>query len=453
MSGGKILSLKWGEWLLNRRWWLVALASLAVFLFEFVEYMPFQHGIKLNFFFEILFYAVFLPLSTGLSLSALAASRSELAWSIYYQNLKHNLEIQLSDAHSPDELADVFLQFVRVVVPLVGALVYQYDPRTSSYKTLLSWSLSKDLKSSDTLFDCGAAGGCGLRAGHEEKEKNILYPCQAPDGSTSENAHCYCLPLWFSTSTVVGARLCFQPDHEPSAEQIRLLKEVTPELASAFHRTELEYLMKKRADSLTEEQRRIARDVHDSLGHSLAYMRLRLDQISMEFNQTATDILRNEVENLRDLAKEAYDQMRDILVVLSPENHSNLHGSLLQYLEIVRQRSSYDFRIQSRGQPRGFSPLVQRHIFFIFREALANVEKHAHAREVCVQLNWEESGLKIDIHDDGAGFDPLLATQNGHFGLKNMQERATEIGGQLCISSQLGRGTNFVLQVPYQDEL
>ena len=87
--------LRIGEWLLSWRWWWISLASLSVFFFEFMEYRPFERGIQISFFYEIIFYGIILPLSTGLALSWLTTSRAELAWSTYYQNLIPNLNLQL----------------------------------------------------------------------------------------------------------------------------------------------------------------------------------------------------------------------------------------------------------------------------------------------------------------------------------------------------------------------
>ncbi|HLG31351.1 MAG TPA: hypothetical protein VI387_14165, partial [Candidatus Brocadiales bacterium] len=175
MNWKKSMLLRLGERLLNRRWWFVALASLSVLSFELLEYMPFARGVKGSFFFEVLFYGIFLPISTGLALSGLAASRSELAWSTYYQNLIRNLDLQLYNAHSHDELATVFLQFVRVVVPLVGATLYRYDQRTRSYKTILNWSLSKDSSFFDSSFGCTA--DCPLLAANGGEDRMAVQPC------------------------------------------------------------------------------------------------------------------------------------------------------------------------------------------------------------------------------------------------------------------------------------
>jgi len=80
--------------------------------FEYLEYELYRRGISIRFFYEVLFYGIFLPVSVGLALSGLSASRSELAWTTYYQNLKHNLERQLFNARSYEELGQVFLEFL-----------------------------------------------------------------------------------------------------------------------------------------------------------------------------------------------------------------------------------------------------------------------------------------------------------------------------------------------------
>jgi len=440
--------VKFGEWLLNHRWWLIVFASLAVFTFEFVEYQPFTQGVSDSFFFEILFYGVFFPLSTGLALSWLAASRSELAWLAYYQNLKHNFELQLYNAHSETELASSILQFIKVVMPVIGASFYTYDQDTRSSKTILNWSLNEDInlfspEAEDRTGDCP----CPMALG--EIDTMAIHPCTLPKPNPLSVASSYfCLPFLFSDRLVGGARLYIKSRKTLSQEQAFLLNEVAPEVASAFHRIELESLMKKNNGVINSEQRRIARDVHDTLGHSLAYLRLRLDQISMEINQTEADILKRDVENLQEVAKEAYHQMRNILVMLSPSDDSNIEAKLEHFTEIIKKRSTIEIRFHSCGKSHHLPQSVQRNIYYIFQEALANIEQHANAKQVNIDLNWNNAFLSVDVRDDGVGFDTAMI-KNGHFGINNMKERASECNAQLSISSQVSQGTQLVLKVPY----
>jgi hypothetical protein len=86
-----------GEWVLKRRWWLVAFWGVFVLFFELVEYELEYIGLNENtrFVLEIIFFAILPSVSIGLALSGLSTSRAELFWSVYYQNLKYNLDRQL----------------------------------------------------------------------------------------------------------------------------------------------------------------------------------------------------------------------------------------------------------------------------------------------------------------------------------------------------------------------
>lgn len=279
----------------------------------------------------------------------------------------------------------------------------------------------------------------------------VLQPCRDLKLLTSSpNLRCFCIPFLFSNSPVGAVRLYFGDSNAPSAEQSRLLKEVAPKIAAEFQRIQLEWTIKRRKYSLSNEQQRIARDVHDTLGHSLAFLRLRLDHISMEFDQTATDKVRQEVVALRDVAKEAYDQMRAVLTELNSESESGLDETLINYADKISQRADFELDIQHYGEQRNLPSLINHNILYIFREIMTNIERHAHAKQVEVILKWQESYLEIDVNDDGTGFDPSRVIGNGHFGMKNMQDRAHEIQAQLAISSGPIGGTCHTLLVPYE---
>ena len=447
------LWLRLGEWLLKRRWWLVASASLLVFFFEFLEYELYRRGITVRFFYEVLFYGILLPVSTGLALSGLAVSRSELAWSTYYQNLKRNLDRQLYSAASHEELGQVFMQFVRVVMPLSHAALFRYDQQVNDYKVIANWALQRNSPFADAAIQCTAVQ-CPLLTMQPGVDGMGLQPCQAlhlnPPGRHSVY---FCTPFFFSMERVGAARLQFASTNAPSPEQDRLLKEIAPVIASVFQRIDLEHRMKKRNESITSEQERIARDVHDSLGHSLAYLRLRLDHMSMEFNQTQMNIMQQDVEALRDVAKEAYDQMRDVLNSLSPPGGFNISDTLTNFAERISQRSNFKVHTHQYGKPHVLPSLIQRNIFYIFQEALTNIEKHAHAYQVDVNLKWQQSEFVMEIIDNGVGYDPAQQIPDGHFGLNNMRQRALESHAELLISSQPGHGTHLSFCIPYEEQL
>jgi signal transduction histidine kinase len=228
------------------------------------------------------------------------------------------------------------------------------------------------------------------------------------------------------------------------------LKEVAPKIAAEFQRIQLELTIRRRKYSLNAEQQRIARDVHDTLGHSLAFLRLRLDHISMEFDQPEMDKMRQEVEALRDVAKEAYDQMREVLMQLNAEGDSRLAEALSNYADKISQRASFEVNIQEEGQQHDLPPLVHRNMLFMFREIMTNVEKHARAWRVDVKLKWHATYLEVEVSDDGVGFNLMEGRPSGHFGMQNMRERADEMMAQFSISSYPNQGTRHILQIPYE---
>jgi len=74
------------------------------------------------------------------------------------------------------------------------------------------------------------------------------------------------------------------------------------------------------------------------------------------------------------------------------------------------------------------------------------VRKHAHARDVCVVLSYDEHAVRLDVRDDGAGFDP--AQVNGGYGLRGMRSRILQVGGSLLVKTHPGGGTALSVEVP-----
>jgi signal transduction histidine kinase len=100
-------------------------------------------------------------------------------------------------------------------------------------------------------------------------------------------------------------------------------------------------------------------------------------------------------------------------------------------------------------QPEKLSPVQTNHIWAIVNEALSNVVRHANARNVRISAHQLDGRLEVVVQDDGYG---LPEAPSEGFGLRNMQERARLLGGQLMISGELGKGTRVLLDAPVKDE-
>jgi PAS domain S-box-containing protein len=206
---------------------------------------------------------------------------------------------------------------------------------------------------------------------------------------------------------------------------------------------------RKQAEREREKEReRIARDLHDSLGHSLGYLRLKLDQFAYaEELGDAVDFGR-EVAQMRDVADQAYEIVRGMLATLHPSNADDLPTTLLALARAAGQRADFTVQLSSEGSVQPLHPIVQQQILYLFQEALNNIAQHAGADRVDLDLSWTEDALTVNITDDGCGFDINAVELTGHYGLRIMRERAEEINGHLTLDSSPGRGTRITLRVP-----
>jgi PAS domain S-box-containing protein len=200
--------------------------------------------------------------------------------------------------------------------------------------------------------------------------------------------------------------------------------------------------------ALEKERSRIARDLHDSLGQSLGYLRLKLDEFSMEEMPYTLAQIRPQLGQMRDVANEVYEMVRSMLAAARPSNSNALNAVLQAQARSMGNRARFKVEFSSTGKPHTLPPIVQQQVLFICQETLNNVEKHAEATNVKIELFWNAEGLDIAIADDGLGFDTDVAVESGHYGLTIMQERVAEINGRLSVVSALQQGTIIKLHVP-----
>jgi signal transduction histidine kinase len=189
-----------------------------------------------------------------------------------------------------------------------------------------------------------------------------------------------------------------------------------------------------------EERTRIARDLHDRIGQSLAYLAFELDRIVKSDGRG--DAIGPSLEQLRsdirDVIREVRDTLYDLRTDVS-EDH-DLLSVLELYLQRVRERSSLD--VVLRSEETGRLPLAQeREMFRIAQEALANVEKHAEATQVTISWQCAGHAALLDIADNGKGFPIGHVGRLDSYGIIGMRERAASIGATLQVDSDPGAGT------------
>ena len=189
-----------------------------------------------------------------------------------------------------------------------------------------------------------------------------------------------------------------------------------------------------------EERTRIARDLHDRIGQSLAYLAFELDRIVRNGangadNTAALDNLRNDVRGvIREVRDTLYDLRTDVT------DSQSLATTLEAFLKRVQDRSGLEVRL--RAQEAGRLPLLQeRELWRISQEAVTNVERHAKATQVTITWRCNGTTGRLEVADDGIGFPVGRAGRLDSYGLLGMRERAASIGATLTIDSEPGHGT------------
>lgn len=188
-----------------------------------------------------------------------------------------------------------------------------------------------------------------------------------------------------------------------------------------------------------EERVRIARDMHDSVGQSLAFVGFKLDRLAA---MAGDQKMRAELDTLRGEVRGVLTEVRDTLCDLRTEvtDARGMVEILEEFLERVGARA--DFDVTFTHHATGRLPLVQeRELWRIAHEAVTNVEHHARPRHL--RVRWECDGRtgRLTVADDGRGFPPGEVGGHRSFGLQGMQERANAIAARLEIESEPFVGT------------
>jgi len=194
--------------------------------------------------------------------------------------------------------------------------------------------------------------------------------------------------------------------------------------------------------AILEERQRIARDLHDSVNQTLFSASTLADLLPLAIERKP-EKLPEYALNIRQLTHGATAQMRLILLELYPDALAQTDlNAILRHLCVAHTGDTGIAVTYTGSSQVQFAPHIQMAFYRIAQEALHNTRKHSNASQINVSLVREKSCVELTIEDNGAGFD-LQSTAGGHFGLRNMQQRAEEVGATLNIVSQVSQGTKI----------
>jgi len=206
--------------------------------------------------------------------------------------------------------------------------------------------------------------------------------------------------------------------------------------------------------ALSQERNRIAREIHDGIGHSLVNCILTLElceRLVCKEPEEARKVIEQEKTDLRT----ALEDMRDFVHHLRPADIENeqFEPLLKRYLARFSERSGLKVDLDMKSRSADLPPSSRLVLLRIIQEALTNAAKHSDASEIDVSVaRTGDKGVHCIINDNGCGFDEDevlndAASRQG-FGLRTMKDRASSTGGDLQVESTPGQGTRVSVYIP-----
>ncbi len=222
------------------------------------------------------------------------------------------------------------------------------------------------------------------------------------------------------------------------------IERLAAELRSANDKLR-EYVLQAEELATTRERNRLAREIHDGLGHYLTAISMQLQAARAVWDSDparAADAL----GKAQTLTREALTDVRRSVAALraSPTTDRTLAQALSTLVEESRA-AGLQTELTTRGTKRTLSPQTELALYRTVQEGLTNIRKHAHATRADLVLDFTAPDcVGLTVHDDGAG----AANTNGGFGLVGLRERVQFLGGEVCIKTEAGQGFTLEVQVP-----
>lgn len=253
------------------------------------------------------------------------------------------------------------------------------------------------------------------------------------------------VPLRVKGKVIGTLNLVHKPDGF-SADDLRVIGLFADQAAIAIENARL-YQQEEQL-VVVQERQRIARELHDSVAQGLYSVALYAEAAGRLLARGNVARAAERINEILEITRESLRDMRLLIFELRPPvlESEGLVAALQARLEAVEGRAGVRTDLLVEGDRR-LPGHVEEEIYRIAQEALTNILKHARAKHVAVRLSLGEENLRLQITDDGVGFDPQAVGEKSGLGLRGIAERAQRIGGKLRVRSAPGKGTTIDVEV------
>jgi two-component system, NarL family, nitrate/nitrite sensor histidine kinase NarX len=354
-----------------------------------------------------------------------------------------------ASANSIEELSRGFAQRVRMVMQADAVAVRWSDEANQRYLMLASDCLPHDLVEEERSLLAGACACGNLRADARTRVIPIL------SHESSPMRHCaragyesvVSVPVRLQQRLLGEIDLFFRTTLQLSAEEGSLLDALASHLASALESLRAAAL--EREAAVGEERALLARELHDSIAQSLAFLKIQVQLLRTAAQKAQPEKVQTALDELDTGLRESINDVRELLLHFRTRtNTADIEVALQETLQKFKHQTGLLSHFQVNGEGLPLPADVQVQVLHVVQEALSNARKHARASQVFLTV---QKGAQwcFEVRDDGQGFQTgQQGGQSTHVGMKIMQERAARIGAEVHVQSELGQGSTVRLTLP-----
>jgi signal transduction histidine kinase len=437
----------WINLLVKFRWPVAIGFTILVFTLEYIQHLQtdFINILKPIYLIEIFLLGLLLPFIFLVSIKFINNLFVLQTRSNHEANIASELLQLLSTPMDEDKFNKAMVDFFEAKFPPVKAKIiispFQSKPTLGIGYDQMATQLLESICNS-LPFSC-----------EDLPEDQLPNAITEPENASIPSVHRYCIPLFSENHPVGVIVLDLPPDQAFSTADIIFIKKITRIIVIKSIEMYLSSQVKTINQRHESELHHFSQNLHDTLGQSIGFIRLKMETIRHDFPVRRYPDLSLELDRVQEVAEEAYQQVRGLLAELHPNSAIDLTTALSHQASVYAQRAGFDFSLKEIGQPQQLPPLVKRQLLFIFREALNNIEKHSQACRVELTLDWGVSFCNLSIKDDGVGFTPTVMPLPDHYGLVIMQERARDISARFILDSKPDGGTQISLIIPLSQSI
>lgn len=274
-----------------------------------------------------------------------------------------------------------------------------------------------------------------------------ILPGTPSEGDSSLDERLAGFPLRAPDGRVLGVVLLASETPLQLDERRRMLLQTVTEQATLLIEIEREMLTLEYR-TVIQERARLAREIHDGLAQTLAFLKLQAAQMQIYLSQGNLDKLAQVLKQNHETLSNAYLDARQAIDDLRLAPREGFTPWLEQLLAEFETASGLSVERSIQDPQPDLSPEVQAQVVRIVQEALNNIRKHAGAGHVSVSLRRWNGDTVLEVSDDGRGFSPEDIPGISQYGLRGMRERAELIGAEFQVISKPHQGTTVRLSLP-----